>query len=989
MLLLPGNHVLDRNISVDNVTRLTMQGKSSSGNIATVVRNGLVGFSFTNMVDFNICSLAFTSYNRSWSYGNHPASNSGLLLQCTRNAKLVDCFFHDNLGTALTVHHTNITLTGNSEFVHNQCGCESFSERCNLGCAITAFNSTLTFTGNTIFLKNRHDNVGVSKIGAGAVFAVASSFHFTVTSNFVDNVKSAKKKQNHAHGGGAIYVTNNTILNFHGTNNFINNSANNKGGAIYASHNTVLTFTGTSNFISNYVHSGSIGGIGGAIYTHGNAVFNFIGTNHFINNSANNFGGAIFAGTNTLLTFIGTSVFSHNSAHWVGGAIYIKINVLLTLNGTNNFIHNSAGYYGGAIKTYDNADNVLTFTGTNNFIGNSVEGYGGGAISTSSAVLTFTGTNNFINNSANGGRFSGGGAISTSPLGNAVLIFNGTNIFTSNSAIYSGGAISADFNTSLTFGGTTGFSNNSANHDGGAIYVESKTLLKFIGISDFITNKATSGGAISTYDYVIITFTGTISFISNSAMQGGAISANRNSKLTFDGNISYINNGHANTNADNGVSHGGAIYLALNSTFSLLPHTTVCWENNHATLGGAIYVSDINPLIDCTQIAQYIAAYVPREECFFQLPGQGLFNGIYVNLLFKNNSADDAGSVLYGGAVDNCKLHLSGLDPHFSSGEVFDMLFQYEDDTDYSTTSKISSDPIHLCVCKNNLPNCRGSRHYNIPYPVYPGELFQLPVPTVTVGQRHGTVFSTVRSTTGSIDSRPVNLLDYQYLQYTSNICTKLYYTVFSLSQIVYIKLHPEGSPCSKYDDGPLYFSLIINQSCPLGFNISTSARSCVCEPRLAKYTNSCNITNGVGRITRGSGKQFWVGYDNSSHELILHSYCPFDYCVNDPKVFPLNNTDIQCAYNRSGLLCGHCKEGYSLVLGSNQCRRCTSSHLALLILFTLMGVALVFLLLACKLTVATGTLSGLLFYANIVRANRTLFLPVESIELYQSSLHG
>ena len=928
------------------------------------------------MVDFNIYSLAFTSYNRSWSYGSHPASNSALLLQSTQNAELVNCSFHDNLSTALTVHNTNITLTGNSEFVHNQCECESFSERCNLGCAITAHNSTLTFTGNTIFL----ENVGVFEIGAGAIFAVASSLHFSGVSNFVDNVKSTKKKQNHAHGGGAIYVTNNTVVSFHGTNNFINNSANNKGGAIYTSHNTVITFIGTSNFINNYLHG--IRGPGGAIYTHDNVVLTFNGNNNFINNSANrggaiyagsnsslrfkgisnfshnlayvygggaiftednavltfngtsnfvsnsapdggaiftednavltfngtsnfisnsaldggaiftednavltfngtsNFisnsaldGGAIYAGSNTLLTFIGTSTFSHNSAHWMGGAIYIKFNVVLNLNGANNFINNSAYSHGGAINTYDNVDNVLTFTGTNNFISNSVEWYGGGAISTNKAVLTFTGTSNFINNSAK----SGGGAISTSPSGNAVLIFNGTNNFTRNSAIDYGGVISTAFNTSLTFIGTTAFSNNTANRDGGAIYAETKSLLKFKGITDFITNKASSGGAISTRDYVIITFTGTISFISNSAMKGGAISANRNSTLTFDGNISYTNNGPDNTNADNEASHGGAIYLALNSTFSLLPHTTVCWENNHATLGGAIYVSDTNPLIYCTPIAQFIAAYVPREECFFQLPGQSLFSGIYVNLLFKNNSADDAGSVLYGGAIDNCKLHLSGLDQYFSSGGVFDMLSQYEDDTDYSTASKVSSGPIHLCVCKNNLPDCRGSR-YNIPYPVYPSELFQLSVPTVTVGQRRGTVFSTVRSTASSIDSHPVHLLDHQYLQYTNNTCTKLYYPVFSRSRIVFIKLHLEGSPCSKYDDGPLYFFLTINQTCPPGFNISESAKSCVCEPRLAQYTNQCNITNGVGRITRELNKQFWVGYDNSSQELILHLHCPFDY---------------------------------------------------------------------------------------------------------------
>ena len=34
-----------------------------------------------------------------------------------------------------------------------------------------------------------------------------------------------------------------------------------------------------------------------------------------------------------------------------------------------------------------------------------------------------------------------------------------------------------------------------------------------------------------------------------------------------------------------------------------------------------------------------------------------------------------------------------------------------------------------------------------------------------------------------------------------------------------------------------------------------------------------------------------------------------------------------------------------------------------------------------CKLTVATGMLSGLVFYANIVGDNRTIFLPVESTD--------
>ena len=134
----------------------------------------------------------------------------------------------------------------------------------------------------------------------------------------------------------------------------------------------------------------------------------------------------------------------------------------------------------------------------------------------------------------------------------------------------------------------------------------------------------------------------------------------------------------------------------------------------------------------------------------------------------------------------------------------------------------------------------------------------------------------------------------------------------------------------------------------------------CVCDPRLTKFTHQCTITNGIGKITRESHQHFWAGYDNQSHELILHPQCPFDYCVSHDVVFPLNDGNLQCAHHRSGLLCGACKGNFSLVLGTSHCKQCTNNHLILLVPFALMGVGLVFLLLVCKLTVATGTLSGL-----------------------------
>ena len=758
MVFLPGDHVLDTNITVANVARLTLHGESSSGNRATVVCSESVGLSFTSMVEFKIDFLTFAScsrkYNGTLSDFHLTVVYGAILLQSSQCVELVNCSFSDNDGTALVVINADVTLSVN------------------------------TFTQN----------------------------------------RASRSP------GGAIIAYNNTVLNFSGINNFINNSAR-SGGAIYTSHNTVLSFNGTSNFINN---SGGEGSAGGAIYILINATIRTCsGTNNFINNFAQ-YGGAIFA---------------------------LYYNTVLNFSGTNNFINNSAVGSGGAIYTYD--------------------------------TINFNGTNNFINNSAYRGS---GGAIYA--LYNTVLSFSGINNFLDNIAI-SGGAIYAEFNTTLTFNGTINFTSNGFHQD-------------------------------------------------------------RIDTLTT------------------GSTKGGGVYMGFRSTFSILPNTTVYWENNHASLGGAIYVYDNIPISYCpsTRYSRRVTSesFLPTEECFFQLPGQNLPNGIDVQLVFKNNSADVAGSVLYGGVIDNCNL--IGMYPYSSSG-VFNKLVHIEDD---NTNSNISSLPFHICPCINNFPNCssyfRYNHHYNYPHTVYPGEMFQVSV--VAVGQRDGTVPSRVISTV-----EDTSLLDSQYwLQQAKNTCTTFNYSVFSLSQSVAINLYPEGSPCSTSQD-KLQIEVTLSQNCPPRFNISESAKSCVCEPRLAQYTNSCNITNGVGQITHKSGQQFWVGYDNQSDGVILHPRCPFDYCVNDEVAISLNNTDIQCAYYRSGLLCGACKEGYRLVLGTSHCKQCTNSHLALLIPFALMGVALVFFLFVSKLTVATGVLSGPVFYANIVGANHTIFLPADSTVVF------
>ena len=85
-----------------------------------------------------------------------------------------------------------------------------------------------------------------------------------------------------------------------------------------------------------------------------------------------------------------------------------------------------------------------------------------------------------------------------------------------------------------------------------------------------------------------------------------------------------------------------------------------------------------------------------------------------------------------------------------------------------------------------------------------------------------------------------------------------------------------------------------------------------------------------------------------------------------------------------SSLLCGSYRLGLSLSLGSSCCLPCPSYWPALLIAITiaaiLAGIALVAFFLILNMTVAVGTLNGLIFYANVVYANKSILLPFQEI---------
>jgi hypothetical protein len=67
-----------------------------------------------------------------------------------------------------------------------------------------------------------------------------------------------------------------------------------------------------------------------------------------------------------------------------------------------------------------------------------------------------------------------------------------------------------------------------------------------------------------------------------------------------------------------------------------------------------------------------------------------------------------------------------------------------------------------------------------------------------------------------------------------------------------------------------------------------------------------------------------WVNTNKYENDSILFSkHCPPDHCEQNNKTIDIVvDPDTQCAFNHAGILCGNCKENYSLAIGSFRCMK-------------------------------------------------------------------
>ena len=829
-------------------------------------------------------------------------------------------------GGSIYIRRTSFTLAGNNTFFANSAG--------EGGGIYAEANSTLVVTGLNLFTANR------AHISGGGIWLDHSNLVLDGFSRFVKCAASYE--------GGAIFTYAATAI-LTGNNTFESNSAT-TGGGIHARWSKV-------HFAQNSDFKHNIAVFGGGIFTD-NSTFELSGSSTFTGNQATYTGGAVYA-ARSFLNFLGTSsvIAEFNLAARDGGGMYTRDDCVVNLLGLSIYQNNSAEDTGGSISAFRSSFNLA---GQTTFESNNA-GEGGGFYAFK-CIVSFSGENTFTANSA---YVHGGG----SAVLHSKLHLNGSVTFWSNSAAKGGAMYLSD--SSADINGSNCFKNNIAKSGGGmytinsAVQTNSKTV--------FEANSAQIKGAAIYTSFTSLIFKGSSYFIDNSAKYGGGIHY-ESTKVTF----LHERSSHQATTLpscttckicnevsipteffflNNSALRGGAQYFDLYSNLSLHQAAHVHFQDNHATeFGGAIYVVD-TPMPSQLLSSQHESF---RDKCFIHI--FKLFHMNTTPLTFVNNSAGIRGSVLYGGLLNKCSFT---SDSYTNVLQLFNMSILQ---TEYDKGHSISSNPTQLCFCNMTAVNCTAGVSQS--RSIYPGQEVEISV--VAVDQSGLLVPALIYTEFHS----GYNLNRSETISYESGEnCTSRKYPMTPQKSFNQLVLHP-----SNWSASTVHLTVnVIFKTCPIGFEPSNSTGECICDHRISEwpFTNSCSIDRQA--ILRNTNSTFWlnVSYNNGTPEgFIYHPYCSLDYCTSESKYFNLNNPDKQCDYNRSGLLCGKCKEGLSLILGSSQCMQCSNKYLLLLIPFALAGVLLVLLLFLLHLTVVEATLHGLIFYANIVAANHHIFFP-------------
>ena len=283
---------------------------------------------------------------------------------------------------------------------------------------------------------------------------------------------------------------------------------------------------------------------------------------------------------------------------------------------------------------------------------------------------------------------------------------------------------------------------------------------------------------------------------------------------------------------------------------------------------------------------------------------------------------------------------------------------------------QVNNQPWHyrkrVCYCPQfGYSNCS----INVLGPIYPGQVLQLQLCIPGVKESYTMYAETLSNSLPSSACKIVHQAE--LINTISGIPKTINFTIMSDSyKECELFLTAQPDIYEYYDT--YYVSLL---SCPVGFTLQNGV--CKCDPLLPSQVTKCFIDySAVQRPT-----DTWITAHTQANDTKYSiSDCPMDYCLPYSSNINLLHPDLQCRFNRTGILCSQCQHHLSMVFGSSRCMECTNIHILITIIVLVAGIVLVVLLYLLNLTVTNGTINGIIFYANIISINDSVFLVNDNV---------
>ena len=152
-----------------------------------------------------------------------------------------------------------------------------------------------------------------------------------------------------------------------------------------------------------------------------------------------------------------------------------------------------------------------------------------------------------------------------------------------------------------------------------------------------------------------------------------------------------------------------------------------------------------------------------------------------------------------------------------------------------------------------------------------------------------------------------------------------------------------------------------------MGYVLNNDVCECIA---VNKYEGLASCSSSELEIYIRPG--YWAGYVRQGEFFSTYT-CPFSYCIetNNPTVLT-NDSDVLCK-SRTGRLCGECKHGYGLSVGTLDCVNCTGSNFVawiILITTTYIPITIVFIsLLVLNINLAVGPIHSFIFFCQVLPA--------------------